>query len=288
MAAHALAPSTSFVINTNYGFAAGMIGISSLRKRRPTERLRARIMDQTVAELPVLDRALTWFQVNQKQIIWGTTAVVVVGLAVGFYQWKKHDTENSASAALSAVEAQRVLPGGTRNESAEAYLKVASEHAGTKAAARALLLAGGAYFVQGSYTEAQAQFQKFLTLHPDSPLRGQASLGVAACLDALGRQDEAAVAYKSVVDRHAGDPVQPPAKFALARIYEAQGKLDQAARLYDEIMRETGGSMGNEAGLKAGELRAKLPAPAPVTASPAVPALIPTPSNPSVVSTNAP
>lgn len=245
-------------------------------------------MDQTVAELPVLDRAWTWFQENQKQIIWGTTAVVVVGFAVAFYQWKKHDTENSASAALSAVEARRMLPGGNQNESAEAYLKVANEHAGTKASARALLLAGGAYFVQGSYTEAQAQFQKFLTLYPDSPLRSQASLGVAACLDALGRLDEAAVAYKNVVDRHAGESVLAPAKFALARIYESQGKLDQAQRLYDEITREAGGSMANEAGLKAGELRAKLPAPAPLTASPAVPSLIPTPSTPSVNPTNTP
>jgi len=245
-------------------------------------------MDQTVAELPVLDRAWTWFQENQKQIIWGTVAVVVIGFGVSFYQWKKHDTEKSASAALSVVEAQRILLGGNRNESAEAYLKVANEHAGTKAAARALLLAGGAYFVQGSYTEAQAQFQKFLTQYPDSQLRSQASLGVATCLDALGKSDEAAVAYKSVVDRHAGEPVQAPAKFALARIYESQGKLDQAQRLYEELTREAGGSMANEAGLKAGELRAKLPAPAPLTASPSVPSLIPTPSTPSVTSTNAP
>lgn len=235
-----------------------------------------------------MDRAWTWFQENQKQIIWGTTAVVVIALAVSFYQWKKHDTENSASAALSAVEAQRMLPGGSRNESADAYLKVSNEHAGTKAAARALLLAGGAYFVQGSYTEAQAQFQKFLALYPDSPLRSQASLGVASCLDALGKPDEAAVAYKNVVDRHVGDPVLAPAKFALARIYESQGKLDQAQRLYEELTREAGGSMANEAGLKADELRAKLPAPAPLTASPAVPPLISTPAIPLVSPTNSP
>lgn len=235
-----------------------------------------------------MDRAWTWFQENQKQIIWGAGAVVVVGLAVAFYQWKKHDTENSASAALSAVDAQRVLQSGSRTESAEAYLKVASEHAGTKAAARALLLAGGAYFVQGSYTEAQTQFQKFLTQHPDNPLRGQAALGVASCLDALAKPDEAAVAYKNVVDRHAGESVVPPAKFALARIYESQGKLDQAQKLYEEITREAGGSMANEAGLKADELRAKLPAPAPLVTAPAVTPVVATPSSSPVSPTNAP
>lgn len=233
-----------------------------------------------------MDRAWTWFQENQKQIIWGTGTVLVVGVAIGFFYWKKIDTEHSAGAALSAVEAQRMLPGGQRSESAEAFLKVASEHAGTQAAARALLLGAGALFVEGKYADAQTQFQKFLGDHADNPLRGQALLGVAACLDAQGKTEEAAVAYKNVVDRHPGEAVLSPAKFALARLYEAQGKLDQAVKLYEELSRgEAAGSIANEAGLKAQELRAKLPPVETLTASPAVPPVL---AAPSVAPTNAP
>lgn len=244
-------------------------------------------MDQTVAELPVMDRAWTWFQVNKKQILWVVGGILVVAGVIAFIQWKKHATENAASAALSTLEAQRVLPGGNRTESADAYLKVANEHAGTKAAARALLLAGGAYFVQGSYAEAQTQFQRFLAQYADSPLRGQAALGVAACLDALGKPEEAVAAYKSVTERHATEGVVPPAKFALARLYESQNKLEEAVRLYEELARgESSGSIANEAGLKAEEIRAKLPAPTLSAIPPATTTLVTAPTSSPAVTTN--
>src|SRR5439155_3864908 len=74
-------------------------------------------------------------------------------------------------------------------------------------------------------------------------------------------------AYKQLVDLHPGDPAVPQAKFALARIYESQGKFDQARALYEELGHaDAYGSIGNEAGLKADELRAKSSAPAAASA----------------------
>lgn len=239
-------------------------------------------MEQNVAELPVFDRAWAWFDANRKQVIWGAGAVLVVGAVLGFYFWRQHAVLVEASEALSAVEAQLAIPGGARNESAEAYLKVANEHAGTGAAARALLQGGAVYFAQTKYADAQTQFQRFLREYGDSQYRSQALLGNAACLDALGKADEAAAAYQALAQQ-AGSVVAPQAKFALARIYESQGRLEQAKALYDELARGEGSaSFANEAGVKAEELRQKLPKPPPVV-SPA-PVVLPTP----VVSTNKP
>ena len=227
-------------------------------------------MEQNVAQLPFLDRAWTKFEENRKQILWGAGIVIVVGSGIAFYSYYQSEKLVTAGEALSKVEALAAMPGGARNVTPEAYLKVAAEHAGTSAGARASLEAAATYFVQGKFTEAQAQFQKFTRDYPDSPFRVQAALGVAACLDALAKPQEAAAAYKQLVDQHPNDAVAPQAKFALARIYESQGKIDQARTLYEELAHaDAYGSIGNEAGFKADELRSKSPASA--TAVPAAP-----------------
>src|SRR2546425_464807 len=75
-------------------------------------------MQQTVGELPVMDRAWAWFVVNRKRVLWGGAALVVVVVAVAIYFWRMLAVEVSASEALSRVEAQFAVPGAARNESA--------------------------------------------------------------------------------------------------------------------------------------------------------------------------
>lgn len=218
-----------------------------------------------------MDRAWAWLVTNQKQVTWGTGVVFAVGAAIGFYLWRQNEVQVSASDALSAVAAQLAIPGGARSETAEAYVKVANEHPGTVAAARAVLQAGAVFFAQAKYGDAQTQFQRFLRDNPESPHRAQALLGNAACLDALGKADEAAAAYQGLFQQQPGSVVAPQAKFAQARIYESQNKLPQALALYEELARtEAAGSIANEAGVRAEELHQKLPKPAP--AAPAAPA----------------
>ena len=54
--------------------------------------------------------------------------------------------------------------------------------------------------------------------------------------------------------------VASQARFAVARIYESQGKLEQARVQYEELARsEANSSIGNEAGIKAEELRLIVP-----------------------------
>lgn len=232
-------------------------------------------MEQVAAELPVLDRAWAWYQGHKKQTVQIATGSAVVILAVVGYFWWGAKVESSAAEDLARVEASRVAVRTARTPNPEAFLKVAEEHAKTKAGARARLLAGADFFLQGKYPEAQAQYQKFQTEYPDSPYRNQALLGVAACLNALGKTEEAATAYKTVVDRNPGEALLPAAKFALARIYDSQGKYDQAFKLYDELSKsQSGGTIATEAGLRAVELSPKLPP--PVTPPPAAAAVSPT------------
>ena len=82
--------------------------------------------------------------------------------------------------------------------SASEFANVANQYRGTGAAERAGLLGAGALFTEGKYTEAQTEFNKFLSGYPDSSWAGEAAYGVAASLEALNKRDEALTAYQNV------------------------------------------------------------------------------------------
>src|SRR5262249_4304181 len=145
-----------------------------------------------------------------------------------------------------------MTPTSGRPDSANAYLKIASEYPKSSAAARAVLLAGGSLYVDGKYSEARAQFERFRREHSESPFIGEALLGIAACHEAEGKTDDAVRGYKDLVDHHATANVIPQAKFALARLYEAQNKPELARPYFEDLTRTEPpySSIGSEAGMR--------------------------------------
>jgi predicted negative regulator of RcsB-dependent stress response len=205
-----------------------------------------------------------WFEANKKQITYGLVAALVLGLIVWYVVWQQGEKEIAADDALSSVYVPQALA-GSRTESPENYLKIASTYPKSSAAARAVLFAAGSLFVEGKYADAQAQFERCTREYRDSRFMGEALLGIAACMDAQGKANDALTAYKNLIERHSNENVVPQAKFALARLYEAQGKPDQAFNLFEEIARnDPYGSLGSEAGMRAEELKLKNPKLSPV------------------------
>jgi predicted negative regulator of RcsB-dependent stress response len=219
-------------------------------------------MEQDVVQLSLFDKFLAWFETNKKQAGWGIAIVAVVAFLVSFYFWRQGQREVQASEALTRATVDMGFKNGMRVESPDAYLKVVTDYPGTAAAGHALLQAAAALFEEGKYTEAQAQFERFSHEYVDSPYLPEASLGVAACLDAEGKTADAAAAYEGVAKNYAGDTVAPQAQFALARIYESQGKTEQAWLTYEKLAQMQGqnSSIGSEAGMRAEELKEKMPA----------------------------
>ncbi len=205
-----------------------------------------------------------WFEANLKVIIIATGVFAAVLFLYSLYSYKQ--SQKSIAAGEALTQAVMSSNGG---QLAEACLKIASDYPGTPASQRALLEGGSALFTAGKYAEAQPQFQKFLETYPDNYFTPQAQLGVAASLDAQGKSDQAAIAYQRAAGQTADASVALSAKFALAQIAETQGKPADAVRLYEEITRAyPNTSMGSEAGMRAVELKTKLPA-APAPAMPA-------------------
>lgn len=229
-------------------------------------------MEQNIAETHHLMNAWVWVEKNRKQVIIGVAAVAVVGLVIGYTSWSRATREEEAGQALS----QALFNGATRSGAADAsaqFLKIASENSGTKSGAQALLLAGEALFNSGKYAEAQATFDQFARDNANSPLMAQALYGSGAALAAQGKLAEAAQAYKNVVDRYPSSPVVSLARYSEANALATEGKLAEAVALYEEVARgSAGSSLGNEAALRAEELRAKLPPPAALPAVTTAPA----------------
>jgi predicted negative regulator of RcsB-dependent stress response len=219
---------------------------------------------------------VAWLDANRKRLIGITVAILVIAGVITAYVLYKNHKETQASEALSNLKAPGTAPAKGGPAPADDYIKLADANAGTAAAARALLIAGGIYFDSNKFTDAQTQFEKFLKEYPESPLSSEAMLGVAASLEAQGKKDEAAAKYKELIDRRSGDSVMPQAKSALARIYEAQNKPELALPLYRDLAEKAGANNDTwsaEAPIQMEELLTKYPKlrPAPPAPAPSMP-----------------
>ena len=191
-------------------------------------------------------------------MIYGAVIIVATGILIAFYFWQQNQKEIAAGQALTELVTS-TPPDSDANRLADAYLKIAANFPGTRAGGRAAMQGAAALFEAGKYTEAQAQFKKYLETHPGDVFCAQAALGVAASLDAQGKIDLAASAYQRVISGFPDPNAVNVAKFALAQIDERQGKLADAENLYEDVARNNpNGSSGSEAALRAMELKTKL------------------------------
>ena len=178
---------------------------------------------------------LAWLETNKKPLVIAAFAAVAVFFAVSILRWKNRENERAANLELLNLHTPARAESATNAPPASAYLKVANEFAGTHAAERALLLAAGASFSENRYSEAQTQFNDFLSKYPDSSFAAEAAYGAAASLEAQGKKEEALAAYQSLVSRYGKSAVTDDAKLAIARAQEAKGQNAEALKIYEEL-----------------------------------------------------
>jgi tetratricopeptide (TPR) repeat protein len=210
-------------------------------------------MESDAAQLPIHERLFVWYSTRQKQVHLGAVAVLVVGFATALVLYERSTRETEAGDALmhTIINAGRA---GLREATPESLLQVASERSGTAAGGEALILAGGSFYLEDKFPEAQQAFALYLSRNPEGPLVEQALLGVAASLEAQGKTDDAVKAYQKLNGRRPDYDVLQ-GQCSLARLYEAQNKLEQARDLYDAVSRTAGSTiLGNEAGIRLHEL----------------------------------
>lgn len=180
---------------------------------------------------------MAWLETHKQHLIYAGTGALAVWLAAFTYNHVRVGQEASANAALAALNKPADRTGKQAQPLAADYLKVAEQHAGTKAADRALLFGADRLFSEGKFAEAKAHFEKYLASNSTGSAAPTALLGVAACQDALGEADKSITTYQQVISQHGTTPEAHPARLALGLLHEQKKQPDQALRLYDEVLR---------------------------------------------------
>ncbi len=214
---------------------------------------------------------LAWVKANLKMVIQVT---VIAAVVIGGTYWFVHSRAQRHVKASQALSELRTSPGPNNAPAAKPqdFLKVAQDYPGTKAAARALLEAAGAYYIEGQYAESQKAFERLLREYPESPWRAEATLGIASTLEAQGKTPEAIAKYEEV-RKNPNAAVADEAKLNLARLYEKQGRQAEAVKMFDELVRAYPYSgLGAEAGMRMEQLTNANPALATNIVPPAPPA----------------
>jgi tetratricopeptide (TPR) repeat protein len=216
-------------------------------------------MESDITQSALFYRLWEWVETRRKQLIWGTAVIAVAGFGIGFFFWSQGQSEAAANNALSKLTSTAAANTSTAAD----FLTVASAYPRTEAGGRALLLAGARFFAEEKFTDAQAQFDRYLREYRNGAFAGQASLGRAACLEASGKAMDAITAYLDIADHHPTDNVAPQARLALGRLYESQGNYDLARQSYEPIARPDS-LIGSEAAVRLEELINRNPSPRPV------------------------
>lgn len=200
------------------------------------------------------DRMTGWVAANRVLAITAAAAVLLSAAGMGAYLSWRHEREQRASDAVSAVREEFVRAmGGTpgsfevpepanpetarevRERFAKRFREVATEKSGTTAAVEAHLEAGALLEQLGRPEEALEVWQQGLAATPgDSPLRGLVLERIAGAHESAGRFPEAAEAHQAAAALQAF-PLRDLALADAARCWAEAGQPDRALDAWEQL-----------------------------------------------------
>lgn len=202
---------------------------------------------------------LAWLENNRDKVIMGAAALVILGFGFFYLRWQSEQTELKASDALLQLRAPLGSTDQTDAPTSDDFLAIASTYPSTSAAERAELLAAGALFADGKYSDAATKFDVFYRDNSNHSLAATAAYGAAVSLEAQGKQAEALSAYQKILTQHSNVSFLDDVKLAIARIYEANEQPELAFKTYEELTENLTNPRSAEATSRKERLSAQFP-----------------------------
>ncbi len=177
--------------------------------------------------ITTLQETIARLDEHRQQLMWLAAAIIVIGLAVAGYSWRRQQTIAKSSALLAdamavaeAPVAPATPPPATANASttpppAPPAGSFPDERARLEAAVKKYMVAADAY--------------------PTSSAGLAARYSAAAALAELGRLPEAAQRYQEVIDKGGSSIHARMARLGLAEVKSQQGQYDQAIATFKEL-----------------------------------------------------
>ncbi len=187
----------------------------------------------------ILD-GVDYVRARSQQFITAGAALVLVVAGIAYYNKTQADSRVEAADMLG--EAMIADDNSQTDEAIRLGERILKDHAGTPAAAQAVLFLANRYFAQGRYGESQKLYEGYLSDYGDlDVLAFAARTGLASCAEAQGDYRQAAAKFQEAATGSGGDTQGAVALLEAARCFglagdsaSQKGILNQITRDYNE------------------------------------------------------
>lgn len=177
--------------------------------------------DETAPEA-TLSPSEQFLEKNLRKIIW-LSILIVVGL--GAYWLVSHNARVAAEAAAEEVTAAKTV------DDCDLVIR---KHAGSIAAANAMLLKANLQWEKNEKSDSVKTLQEFTTQFPKHPFYGQTLLAIASKKELLGETSEAKAGYEQILADFPNTELAQLAQIRLGDLLWADGKTEEAKKAYEE------------------------------------------------------
>lgn len=189
--------------------------------------------DQTIAA------SVSFFEKNQKKIIYGVSACLIVIIAAllihQFYITPRNQRAKEAifqaEQLFQSANYEKALEGDETNMG---FLTVADKFGGTKVGNLAHLYAGLCYEKLGKYEEAVDQLESFSD-QGDEMISPAALGALGNCYAQLGQNDKAAETLLKAAKKADNNTLSPTFLIQAGQLFEALDKKDRALDCYEQV-----------------------------------------------------
>jgi predicted negative regulator of RcsB-dependent stress response len=189
---------------------------------------------------PVVDEAsreeklVAWFQKNARLLGIGAGVIALVVLGTWFMSASAKRKENFARVQLE--QAWSLADAGNIPQASAELQKVATNYAGTDAAAEAVLSLNQTRLVAGQTQLAVDDLRRFIGTNPPARFAAPANMLLGGALENLGKPGEAIPAYEAANAAATLDHVKAEALLGVARAARGAGQKDKAIAALRQII----------------------------------------------------
>ncbi len=204
---------------------------------RGKHRVSKQDLKQDAFQTLVEKTAAAYYRDRQKFLIGvGVGVAVIVGIILLVQNSGKGV---NVQAELKFTEGLGVYSSGNMEQAEQVFKDIAGRFGRDFLGAKARYYLASIYYQTQRYTEAKAEFGRFLSRVKKDPLLSPAAqLGIANCEEQLGNYPAAARAYEAVFRNYRQSPLAFDAMLAAARCYRKANQFDKAEAVYRRLLNE--------------------------------------------------
>jgi tetratricopeptide (TPR) repeat protein len=171
---------------------------------------------------------------NSSRIILVVIVLIIAAVVARLYISSRHSAEEQAR--LKKIYADALYENGNFSEAIPAYQEIIQLHGGTRTARVAHIFLANSYFFSGDNENALENYEKALKLLGKNVIWATAAeMGIGSVQEQSGYFEEAIAHYDNVISKYRDAPVRVDALLSKARCLEFLNRYNEAIRVYTVI-----------------------------------------------------